>query len=198
MILLLDVDGVLQFKHPECEPALVARYAITGDFVAFQRDLFSDPIYSQTLVGQASFLSLLQTKLDQAGITADAQQFTREWLMGAVLHNHELLEFAASLEHTRVCLATNQEPQRGAHIRSSYAALNCFERIYQSHELGYRKPDPRYFQQIVQDLAAPLEEFVFVDDFPHNVEGATRAGITAIRFESTPQVIADLRKLGIR
>jgi FMN phosphatase YigB (HAD superfamily) len=36
---------------------------------------------------------------------------------------------------------------------------------------------------------------VFVDDFPHNVEGAQAAGLQAIHFRTPEQAVVELQKL---
>jgi putative hydrolase of the HAD superfamily len=197
LILLLDIDGVLQFKHPDLEPRLIEQYGITTDFLQFQRDLFSDRRYSDTLIGEASFVDLLASKFAATGITADATEFTQQWLMGETNRNNELMDFTASLQTTRVCLATNQEPMRGGHIRKLYQTHGHIERIYISHELGFRKPDLRYFSAIVNDMKTTPDQMVFVDDFKTNVDAASRAGIRSVHFQSTKQVISALTELGV-
>jgi len=198
MILLLDIDGVLQFKHPDCEPGLIEKYEITCDFIQFQYQLFGDPEYSETLVGKLPFLPLLERKLEAAGIDADAIKFMDEWLMGRIEQNQTLLSHVAALSDTTICLATNQEPRRGAHIARHYSRFPFIEHAYMSHQIGIRKPDPDYFHHILDDLKASAEEVVFIDDHPANVEAANQAGVRGIHFKNNEQVIADLTNAGLK
>jgi len=64
-----------------------------------------------------------------------------------------------------------------------------------SGEIGISKPDPRIFELAVQRLGVPPGRAVFVDDFLKNVDAARAAGLVAVHFQNTPQVIADLRQL---
>jgi putative hydrolase of the HAD superfamily len=197
LFLLLDVDGVLQFKHPQNEPRLVAKHAIDSDFIKFQQRLFSDPEYSAALVGERGFVPLLQRNLSAAGIDADAEAFMKEWLMGAIVQNRSFLDCISRMRTAATCLATNQEPVRGAHIAEHYARFPFIDRMFISHEMGFRKPDLEFFRFILGALPASPDQVVFVDDHPLNVQAAAGVGIHAIRFESNEQALAELDRLGL-
>ena len=197
MFLLLDVDGVLQFKPPQLESGLVAKHAIEMDFVQFQRSLFMDPEYAATLIGARDFIPLLKRNLAAAGIDADAEAFMKEWLMGDVVQNQPFLDSVSRMKTTATCLATNQEPVRGAHIAARYARIPFVDRMFMSHEVGYRKPEPEYFRFILDALSASPEQVAFVDDHPLNVQAAADVGIHAIRFENNEQVLAELDRFGL-
>jgi len=53
-----------------------------------------------------------------------------------------------------------------------------------SHE-KYLKPDPRAFELALLQLALPAAEVLFVDDQPHNLEGAAAVGIPTVWFDVT-------------
>ena len=60
---------------------------------------------------------------------------------------------------------------------------NVFEKIFYSHELGYRKPDVATFLHVA-DLAKILpQESLFIDDSIQHVEGAKKAGFEAVWLE---------------
>lgn len=52
-----------------------------------------------------------------------------------------------------------------------------FERVYYSHRIGLRKPDPACFQFVLTDAGLLPEETLFVDDLEENVAAARRLGI---------------------
>jgi HAD superfamily hydrolase (TIGR01509 family) len=64
-----------------------------------------------------------------------------------------------------------------------------------SAEEGLAKPDPQIYDLAAKRLEVQPEEAVFVDDFPVNIQAATTAGLKAILFLSTKQVIADVQNL---
>ena len=56
----------------------------------------------------------------------------------------------------------------------------AFDVLVISGEVGLRKPDRGIFQLAAQRLGVALEDCVFVDDLPENVDAAARYGITAV------------------
>jgi putative hydrolase of the HAD superfamily len=59
--------------------------------------------------------------------------------------------------------------------------LKLFDVIVDASLTGVMKPDPRAFGQAAEALGLSAEQIVFLDDMPWNVEGARRAGMTAVR-----------------
>ncbi|MDR1864720.1 MAG: HAD family phosphatase [Bacteroidales bacterium] len=57
-----------------------------------------------------------------------------------------------------------------------------FDRTFYSHEIGYRKPDRKSFEHVLQTEGLKPAETLFIDDLEHNVAGARRAGIQAYHF----------------
>ncbi|BAS28252.1 HAD family hydrolase [Limnochorda pilosa] len=66
--------------------------------------------------------------------------------------------------------------------RLAHAGLDgYFDRIYDSALVGYEKPDPRIFQQALDELDLAPSECLHVGDLYHfDVLGANRAGVAAI------------------
>ncbi|MBI3942070.1 MAG: HAD family phosphatase [Chloroflexi bacterium] len=63
-----------------------------------------------------------------------------------------------------------------------------------SSEAGLAKPDPRIYQLAAGRLGVLPEEAIFVDDVADNVVAARQAGMQAIQFENTDQVIAQIQQ----
>jgi putative hydrolase of the HAD superfamily len=72
-----------------------------------------------------------------------------------------------------------------------------FDHLVLSHEVGHMKPDRRFYDACVRAAGVPAMSCVFIDDLPQNVEGARRAGLTALHYSDTPTLIGDLGRLGI-
>ncbi|MCC5947568.1 MAG: HAD family phosphatase [Nitriliruptoraceae bacterium] len=58
-----------------------------------------------------------------------------------------------------------------------------FEHVLASCHLGVRKPEARFYEAILDRLALPADEVLFVDDRAENIAGAEQVGITSHRFE---------------
>jgi putative hydrolase of the HAD superfamily len=57
-----------------------------------------------------------------------------------------------------------------------------FDNIYASHLLGIAKPDPQFYQYIIDKEKATVDRTIFIDDTLENVIAAQRMGIKAILF----------------
>ncbi len=54
---------------------------------------------------------------------------------------------------------------------------SLFEKAYYSHEIGFRKPDLRAFETILQNSKIKAEETLFIDDNKANIETAKTLGL---------------------
>jgi epoxide hydrolase-like predicted phosphatase len=77
-------------------------------------------------------------------------------------------------------------------IATKWHMADAFDVIITSADEGMMKPDARIFQIALQSLNVQPFEAVFVDDFPHNVEGARAVGMRAIQFRNPEQVRLEL------
>lgn len=59
--------------------------------------------------------------------------------------------------------------------RSEFEGL--FERLYYSHLMGLRKPDPRIFSVVIENHKMCPEKTLFIDDKKENLDGASRVGL---------------------
>ena len=80
-------------------------------------------------------------------------------------------------------LATNQQDHRVRHMREVRGYDDLVDGSYYSSELGAMKPDPEFFERILEDLDLPADRVGFVDDVPANVEAALSVGIRAVRHD---------------
>ncbi len=78
-----------------------------------------------------------------------------------------------------------------------YDFLHLFDGRVVSGEEKLRKPDPRFYQLLLQRYQLNPEEVLFIDDNLRNVQAAEALGIRSIRFESPVQLKATLEQLGI-
>lgn len=92
-----------------------------------------------------------------------------------------------------------------SNIDSAHGVINLHRHIFEhfdevllSYQVGVRKPDSAAFRLLANRLDVELDELVFVDDLPLNVDAAIAIGINAVHFVSYDQLIADFEKLGVR
>jgi putative hydrolase of the HAD superfamily len=81
--------------------------------------------------------------------------------------------------------------------RKFAAALSSFDHFVFSYQIGELKPARAFFDACVQLVQVNADRCVFIDDTLANVEGARASGLHAVHYRDTPNLIADLRQLGV-
>ena len=111
----------------------------------------------------------------------------------------EMIALVAELKpHFELALLTNN----GALLREALPVLApeiCAlidRRLHASCDFGARKPDPEVFTRLVARYGVPPERALFIDDHGEFIEGAHRAGLATIHFQSVEQLRTSLRSLG--
>jgi putative hydrolase of the HAD superfamily len=76
--------------------------------------------------------------------------------------------------------------------RSVSDILALFDHVIESSKAGLRKPDPRIYQMMCEQLAVEPSACVYLDDLGINCKPAAALGMTAIKVVSEAQALADL------
>ncbi|MBM7819631.1 putative hydrolase of the HAD superfamily [Cellulosimicrobium cellulans] len=177
---LLDADGVLQHVPG-------GWYAAMEPYVGSQAREFLHDTWRRELpylTGEGGdYLPFLADALALYGVDEPADVVYRD-----VWHRIEVVdESVALVEALRsagygVHLGTNQERERGEHMRDALGYDALFDVSCYSYALGVAKPDLGFFVGAARRIGAAPAEILFVDDTPANVEAARAAGMPAIRW----------------
>ena len=110
--------------------------------------------------------------------------------------NRPMIDFLRGLRERgqRLALCTNNVREWEPLWRAKLPEIDeLFEVVVDSAFVGTRKPERRIFELTLERLGGVRpEECAFVDDLEVNCEAAVELGMTAVRFESTEQAVADL------
>ncbi|MBN1122223.1 MAG: HAD-IA family hydrolase [Anaerolineae bacterium] len=79
------------------------------------------------------------------------------------------------------------------YIRSIHPFFDLFTRTFFSFEIGGMKKDPQTFPKVLNIMAWPAGECLFVDDLPHNIASAASAGIDGILFQNAADLQRELQ-----
>jgi glucose-1-phosphatase len=76
---------------------------------------------------------------------------------------------------------SNTNDAHMAQMRSAFPALlPRFDRVFASHEIGHRKPQPAAFEHVLREIGVPAPEVLLFDDLATNIEGARALGLQAV------------------
>jgi HAD superfamily hydrolase (TIGR01509 family) len=96
----------------------------------------------------------------------------------------------------KLALASNSHPMQ-ARVDEEKGMYNMFNVRVLSHEIGVKKPDPKFFDIIARKLSIQHRNIVLIDDRKKNIEGAMSTGMPGIIYLNTQQMRRDLPTLGV-
>jgi putative hydrolase of the HAD superfamily len=98
----------------------------------------------------------------------------------------------------RLVVLSNTNEVHTSRWRGLYPELEgLFERMFLSHELGARKPEPAAYRAVLAYLQLPPGRVAMVDDRVENIEAAEELGMRGVVAEGTASIIEGLRRLGL-
>ena len=147
--------------------------------------------------GRRSVSDLHRTLVSQLAMDPSFDKFREAWSshFSAMPAMENIVRALAPTE--RLVLLSNTNAEHWEHLAANYPVVGCFEPTLLSHELGLLKPDPAIYEETTRRLGTDAARCFFTDDRQDNVDGALAAGMDALRFESAPQLVAELRQRGI-
>jgi epoxide hydrolase-like predicted phosphatase len=95
----------------------------------------------------------------------------------------------------RLVALTNTNAIHATVWKNMYEEIpSLFERVFSSHEIHARKPEPKAFNHVLNYLDIPANGTIFLDDIRENVDAAAALGMGTIQVTSPAQMIRDLEK----
>lgn len=145
-----------------------------------------DPVFNLLERGEisnADFRNRIRELTHKPELTNE--QIDNAWnaiFVGIPNGNHELL---LKIKHKyRTFLLSNinaiHEDYVHQHLKSEYnidSNNQFFEKVYYSHLMGKRKPEPAIFEQVLNENNLSPAETLFIDDSPQHLEAAKQLGI---------------------
>jgi putative hydrolase of the HAD superfamily len=146
-------------------------------------------------ITEAAFLDQLTDSLEPLlGHRPEMHRF-REIYFEALDPNPPMIELMRELKGAgyRMAMLTNNVREWEPLWRSMLPVDEIFETIVDSGFVGCRKPESKIYALTLERVGLPAERCLFVDDVLVNVEGAQKAGMTAVHFQENDQAIAEVR-----
>jgi len=94
----------------------------------------------------------------------------------------------------RMAMLTNNVREWEPLWRSMLPVDEIFETVVDSAFVGCRKPESKIYRITLERIELPAESCLFVDDVLVNCEGAKKAGMDAVHFQSNDQAITEIRE----
>ena len=147
-------------------------------------------------ITEAAFLERLSDGLEPLlGHRPQMHRF-KEIYFEALDPNPEMIELMRELkaEGYRMAMLTNNVREWEPLWRTMLPVDEIFETVVDSGFVGCRKPEAQIYELTLERIGMPAaKSCLFVDDLPHNCEGARKAGMSAVHFRDNEQAIAEIR-----
>jgi len=145
-----------------------------------------DPVFNLLERGEisnADFRNRIRELANKPGLTDT--QIDNAWnaiFVGIPKGNHELLLELKGKYRTFLLSNINAIHEDYVHryLKSEYnidSNDEFFEKVYYSHHIGKRKPEPGIFEQVLNENNLNPAETLFIDDSPQHLETAKQLGI---------------------
>jgi len=189
--LLFDFGGVIaeiDFGR------VVAHWAnAAGVPVAQVRDRFSHgEAYQRHECGEIDMAAYSAALRAELGLALDDAQLIEGWQLvfgDPIEPTVRLVQALAG--RVPLYLFSNTNLTHYAYFRRRYAqALAPFDRIFVSHEIGLRKPEPAAFEHVACEIGVPLQRILFLDDTRANVDAAHALGMGTVLVRTPEDVHA--------
>jgi putative hydrolase of the HAD superfamily len=173
-VLLLDIDGVLNLGEK-----FSYRYTRQHGVPKTTLAKFFDGTFQDCLVGKADLRVELAPVLKDWGWKGTVDSLLEYWFLDEVQLDQQVLDLITRLrtQGVRVYGASNQEHHRSKHLMENTQLKDYIDTFFISAHLGVKKPDPLFFQKVVDSIGTSPENILFWDDDERNVEGAETIGI---------------------
>lgn len=200
-VLMVDVDGVLitgrtgDGRHWACD--------LETDLGVRQSDLqtaFFAPYWERIIIGEIGLLDTLQTVLRQIAPRVSASALIDYWFAHDARRDERLFDELRRLRNggLKVFLATNQEHLRAAYLLDQLGLKHLCDGMFHSASVGYRKPQPRFFDEVSVRLGVPPQEVLLLDDQPENVMAARAFGWHAVQWTAGSHLSSVLARYPVK
>jgi putative hydrolase of the HAD superfamily len=192
---IFDFGGVLVRLHdPAGRRVWEARLGLDGPDLA--QIVFDSSVAERATIGHLPESAVWAHVAATLGLgQAELSEFRHDFWAGDRL-DAELAAFARGLRpRHRTAILSNAWDGARRIFTQVYGLDRVVDLMVISAEVGVAKPDPRIYHLALERLGVQPHEAVFVDDMEENVAGARQVGMWAVRFESTDQVIGEVRGL---
>lgn len=173
---IFDADGmVIHNSHAQRFSVRFAKkYGVKEELIL----PFFKNEFQECLAGRADLKEELKKYVKKWNWQGTIDELLEFWFVGEDNPDERVLTVARELKTKDIicCLATNNEKYRTEYIIERMKLGSEFNKVYSSAYLGFKKPETKFYQYIVDDLGLIKDEVLFWDDEAEELEAVTKQG----------------------
>ena len=157
--------------------------------------LWSGEIWHQAEIGEISEEQFWQQSAAALGIEAPAQiAELAESLWASLSLDERVLALIDRIrERHPVAMLSNATTALEERLAEQYGVADRFGVIINSARVGLAKPDPAIYQKLLERLATPARDVVFIDDHAENIAAAAAEGLHVLWYVSASELERQLQ-----
>jgi putative hydrolase of the HAD superfamily len=189
---VFDLDGVVLHYDPARLAAISADHGVAAEDLT--RAAFAPDVLPRLTTGALTHADWIRHVGEAVG-SPDAAAL---WLDGTADTDPEILVLLAELRAhgVRTGILTNGT-DRTVSLLERTPIPEAVDRVVCTADLGVAKPAARAYLTVCERLGVPPHETFFTDDTAANIEGARRAGLTALLFDDVAVLRSELVAHGL-
>lgn len=159
--------------------------------------LSQNSLFDDFETGKISSQHFINKLLPHLPVGTSANQVVAAWNAMILDVPSEKIKLLNKLkDQYRIFLLSNTNDIHMVKVRREWnkvtnlAMETFFEKIYLSHELGLRKPDPKIFLEVCNLSGLNPERTLFIDDSPQHITGANSIGLQTIFLKKSEDLYA--------
>jgi len=185
---ILDVMGVIFEVGDDTNDLLVPYIQKMNDMISAEK---INEMYLKASLGEISSFDFW----NELGFGSKYPEIERDYLDTYLRIDSEFVEIAKTLaKNYSLAILSNDVKEWSNYLHTKFDLSRLFKIIIISGEVGYRKPDKRIYNILLDRIQSPPSDCVFVDDRSKNLRPVSEIGIKTIRFvreESNDDFSAD-------
>ena len=173
--------------------------AAKADFKQLKDNYAFDEYYDRFEKNQIAPSVFKNHLMSQLKIKFEGDAFERGWnsIYDEVIPGVPELLAELKKSYRLVALTNTNIVHYPAWVAKYAKELEIFERVFSSHVIKHRKPEPAAYQVVLDYLQMPPAQTWFFDDNPENVTAAQKMGINAVLVTTFEKMIDDMKRHGI-
>lgn len=148
---------------------------------------FFDNEFKDCTLGKRDLKEAVAPYLPKWGWKGSVDDFLHFWFAENYYNDEEVIAEAKKLKNKGIIciLATNQEKLRVSYMKDKMGLARVFDHIVASSDIGYKKPDKKFFEAIMKLVPGiPPNEVLYFDDREVNIESAKDFGFQTKLYKS--------------
>lgn len=156
----------------------------------FEQKFFFD-LFPDVVVGKISIENALTKVLPEVGFGGNPEDVVSYWLRKDACINRDFLDWVDKNtgKNQQFYLATNQEHRRADYLWNNMDLKRRFLKMFYAADIGYKKPDVRFFEHVIEVLGVDPRDIILIDDHPGNVDVARSLGMSGIVFNDMSDIV---------